>query len=99
MFVDIDSPNIDSIMAQYKAKIDEKGAIIPPKALSKKLNLKEGDEIILTLENDELLIEKSPSPLSELLTLPPLIISSVESLEQEMNQLRQGVEKQVENQV
>jgi len=42
--------------------VDSKGRIVLPKNVRKKLGLKEGDKVVITLEKDGILIKKLEDP-------------------------------------
>ncbi|MCD6348316.1 MAG: AbrB/MazE/SpoVT family DNA-binding domain-containing protein [Candidatus Korarchaeota archaeon] len=45
-----------------EAVVDSKGRIVLPKNVRKKLGLKEGDKVVITLEKDGILIKKLEDP-------------------------------------
>lgn len=45
-----------------RVRVDDKGRIVLPKEFRKALDVKEGDELILTLKGSRIVIEKSEDP-------------------------------------
>jgi len=45
-----------------RVRIDSKGRIILPKEFREALSIREGDELIITLKGDKVVIEKSEDP-------------------------------------
>ena len=50
-------------------RIDKKGRIVIPRDFRKVLDLKEGEEVILTLRGDRILIERAKNPFETLAEL------------------------------
>ncbi len=45
-----------------RVRVDDKGRIVLPKEFRKALNVREGDELIITLKGSRIVIEKSEDP-------------------------------------
>ncbi|RLE61642.1 MAG: hypothetical protein DRN53_05320 [Thermoprotei archaeon] len=45
-----------------RVRVDDKGRIVLPKEFRKALDVKEGDELIITLKGSRIVIEKSEDP-------------------------------------
>lgn len=80
----------------FRTKIGKRGEIYTSKKLREELGLKEGDEIVLRIDKDRLLVEKQSS-LSELLDLEPLVVVSIEEVEQDLEMMRLEAEERIED--
>ncbi|MHA1450622.1 MAG: AbrB/MazE/SpoVT family DNA-binding domain-containing protein [Candidatus Hodarchaeales archaeon] len=80
----------------FRTRIGKRGEIYTSKKLRNELGFKEGDEIILRIDNNRLLVEKQSS-LSDLLDLEPLAVVNIEEIENDLEMMRLEAEKRIED--
>ncbi|MHA1169095.1 MAG: AbrB/MazE/SpoVT family DNA-binding domain-containing protein [Candidatus Hodarchaeales archaeon] len=80
----------------FRTRIGKRGEIYTSKKLRNELGFKEGDEIILRIDNNRLLVEKQSS-LSDLLDLEPLAVVNIEEIENDLEIMRLEAEKRIED--
>jgi len=83
-------------MMIFRTRIGKRGEIYTSKKLRNELGFKEGDEIILRIDNNRLLVEKQSS-LSDLLDLEPLAVVNIEEIENDLEMMRLEAEKRIED--
>jgi len=83
-------------MMIFRTRIGKRGEIYTSKKLRNELGFKEGDEIILRIDNNRLLVEKQSS-LSDLLDLEPLAVVNIEEIENDLEIMRLEAEKRIED--
>jgi AbrB family looped-hinge helix DNA binding protein len=77
---------------KYVLKIGSKGEIFPPKEVREKLGLEKNQKILLTIQNDSILIRKIYS-IEEILEEPEKVTISYHALREIKNELGADLEK------
>ena len=76
-------------MNQIVLRIGKKGTIYIPKSILRDMNIKEGDPVIVRIENNKLVLEIIPDPLTLALKVKKWAKTTVEEFERESEKMQE----------
>jgi len=76
-------------MNQIVLRIGKKGTIYIPKSILRDMNIKEGDPVIARIENNKLVLEIIPDPLTLALKVKKWAKTTVEEFERESEKMQE----------
>ena len=76
-------------MSRTILRVGKKGAIYIPKKIMSEMNIKEGDPVIVRIENNKLILEIVPDPLTLALKIKKWTETTVEDFERESEMMQE----------
>lgn len=78
-------------MSKMLLKVGKKGTIYLPKKILAEMNIKEGDSVIVKIENNKLVLEIIPDPLALALKVKKWAETTVEEFEKESEAIQEDL--------